>query len=78
MKIIQCRSCEAPIIGALTVNGKWMPVDQEPRADGNLSLTESEPIPLVTVIKAGDDVGGRRYVSHFVTCPNAARHRSRK
>lgn len=78
MKIDQCRSCDAPIIGALTVNGKWMPVDVEPRADGNLSLTEAEPIPQVVVIKAGQDVDGPRYVSHFVTCPNAARHRSRR
>lgn len=78
MKINQCRSCDAPIIGALTVNGKWMPVDAEPRADGNLSLTEAEPIPQVTVIKASDGVEGRRYVSHFVTCPNAERRRRRK
>lgn len=38
----ECSSCHARIVGCLTVNGKWMPVDPEPREDGNLVLVESQ------------------------------------
>jgi hypothetical protein len=78
VKRSNCGSCQAPVIGALTVNGKFMPVDAEPREDGNLTLTDADPIPHVTVIKAGQTVDGPRYVSHFATCSNAAQHRRRK
>lgn len=77
MKTDSCRSCDAVIIGAITRKGKWMPVDAEPREDGNLELTEGEPLPGVRVVKKGDPINGLRYVSHFVTCPNANFHRQR-
>ncbi|MCA1693511.1 MAG: hypothetical protein LC749_01585 [Actinobacteria bacterium] len=75
----ECRSCHARIVGVLTVNGKWMPVDPEPREDGNLVMTveEGSPIPRVRVLKKGDVFDGPRFVSHFVTCPQASIHRAR-
>jgi hypothetical protein len=78
MKRSRCGSCQAPVIGALTVNGKFMPVDVEPVSDGNLILIATDPIPHVTVIKAGQTVDVPRYVSHFATCPHAAQHRRKR
>jgi hypothetical protein len=45
---------------------------------GNLTLTDADPIPHVTVIKTGQTVDGLRYVSHFVTCHHAAQHRRKR
>lgn len=32
----KCRSCSKPVLWVKTVNGKPIPLDQEPRADGNI------------------------------------------
>jgi hypothetical protein len=32
----KCRSCEKPVLWVKTVNGRPMPLDPEPRADGNV------------------------------------------
>lgn len=75
----RCTSCQARIIGVLTVNGKWMPVDPEPRVDGNLVLVEGDgTVPHARVLKRGEVVDVPRYVSHFVTCPQAGIHRKRR
>jgi hypothetical protein len=62
-----------------------MPLDQEPTLDGNvvvelveLTLTAEAfvyPTPEAAAVAAGD--GHPRYLSHFVTCPQAAHHRKR-
>lgn len=80
-----CRSCGAPVVWAVTTTGKRMPVDADPVDGGNVLLSpavSSGQAPTATVVgKAvqpnlfGDD--SPRYVSHFSTCPNAARHRQR-
>jgi hypothetical protein len=74
----ECRTCGAPILWAKTERGKNIPLDPEPREDGNLavasvpggflarSITSSAPALLT---------GLPRHVSHFVTCPQAAQHR---
>lgn len=69
---MNCRSCGAEILWALTKNGKRIPLNAEPveRMKGTFQLTYpggegSEP---VAVTMAGTDV----YVSHFATCPNAS------
>lgn len=73
-----CRSCGAPVTWALTENKKWMPVDAEPAADGNVLLTAGNP-PLAKVLTSfGKGLlgnGERLYRSHFSTCPNARSHR---
>ena len=63
--------------------GKLMPVDPEPVQDGNIVLEERAPgmDPLGTVYANPNAVpieATQRYVSHFVTCPNADKHRKRK
>lgn len=67
-----CRSCGAEILWATTENGKRIPIDPEPaeRPSGLFKLEQSL-LGLKAVSVAGEPV----YLSHFVTCPNAAAHR---
>ena len=75
----KCKSCGASILWTETEQGRAMPVDPEPLALGNVVLSDSEdprgPIrsSLVRRGERGEREG--RYVSHFVTCPNAKLHR---
>ncbi|MGH7743390.1 MAG: hypothetical protein ACREQ5_01015 [Candidatus Dormibacteria bacterium] len=74
----ECSSCHARIVGCLTVNGKWMPVDAVPVEGGNLVLVDGAgALPGVRVLRKGEVVEGPRYVSHFSTCPQANIHRKR-
>jgi hypothetical protein len=69
-----CRSCQAPIVWAVTDAGRAMPVDAEPVEDGNLILeypTLAGAPRLVRTVEAGTGT----HVSHFATCPDAAQHR---
>lgn len=73
-----CKSCGAPVFWATTKDGKAMPVDVEPRLDGNVLLfRRSNGLLRAEVI--GKDVPrspDRKYrVSHLATCPAAANHR---
>ena len=83
-----CRSCDAPIWWAITINGKTMPVDVDPTPDGNVVRTgrtgtsrQGTELPEVEVRAAEPqlfDVPEHtepRFRSHFVTCPDAAAHR---
>lgn len=64
-----CSSCGAEIIWTVTAAGKRMPVDAKPEKRVAIRPNDSDPLtPLSRVV----DV----FVSHFATCPNAARHRS--
>ena len=79
-----CRSCDAPIVWALTFTGKRMPVDAEPpdAGDGNVVLTEpnraaGELHPRATVLGPLElealEPAQRAHLrtSHFATCPDA-------
>lgn len=78
-----CRSCGAAIRWAATVNGKRMPVDDQPTPDGTLILSDPTPgayAPTVALFVAGqpslfDEPDPPRFTSHFATCPNADQHR---
>jgi hypothetical protein len=77
-----CRSCGAPILWATTAaGGKRIPLDPDPQPDGNLLLTYPSPgsAPLAVHVDpeqlALDDQ--LRYLTHFVTCPQADQHRKR-
>lgn len=65
----RCRSCDAPIVWALTVKGARMPLDPGLHPDGNLAVGP-DGIARVTEHRPA-----RR--SHFVSCPDADRHRRR-
>jgi hypothetical protein len=71
-----CRSCGASIIWTETVNGKTMPLDEDPDPDGNFTLDESHEPPVAEHI-AGRMIAPKeeRFTSHFATCPDAARFR---
>ena len=78
-----CRSCGAPIEWVRTTNGETMPLDPDPRDDGNLARTGSRSttrtgseVDVVRYVDPADlPLPGLdppdRYVSHFTTCPDA-------
>ena len=78
-----CKSCNAPIIWAETPNGRPMPVDDQPSLKGTLFLmTRLREAPLaihhestVPFAQGARNLDSPRYVSHFSSCPNAAKHR---
>jgi hypothetical protein len=79
-KVEECRSCYRPIIWAVTVRGKSMPVDAEPPTQGgNVDLVGhgTDARPLAKVLNTTQQFGrtGLR-LSHFASCPNADRHRA--
>lgn len=76
----RCRSCDAEVRWVKTAAGKWMPLDVEPSADGNVQLCMVGGEEVATVLGAGDRAAAQLeqiplYVSHFATCPFAAQHR---
>lgn len=76
-RIDLCGSCGAAIIWAETRAGKPMPVDANRGDVGNVELTTLICYPpkwRATVYPV--DCPGL-YVSHFATCPNADKHRSK-
>ena len=76
----RCRSCAAQVVWCVTTHGKRIPVDAEPVVDGNLFSVSG---PLVEGARVEVDGGPNlldstervRFVSHFVTCPDARSHR---
>jgi hypothetical protein len=75
--VTRCGSCGAAIFWAKTQIGKRIPIDLEPRADGNLVVRRAQAgVVAVPLAKAGelgpDEV---LHVSHFATCPDAPAHR---
>lgn len=74
----RCRSCGAPIRWERTVNDKPIPLDPDPRPDGNLGIRDDGKVySMGTPGEGAIDVGVPRYVTHFATCPHAAEHRQR-
>ena len=74
-----CRSCNAPIIWAVTERGRDMPVNAEPSPDGSIQLLEHESsTPLARVLKVADRFGKTNlHRSHFADCPDAPKWRTR-
>lgn len=73
VKVSSCRSCGARVIWTVTENGKRMPVDEAPSADGRFVL-ELDGHAVVAVYGAPAPWTG--YASHFATCPNAGEWRT--
>ena len=71
----RCRSCDAPIIWAVTKNDKRMPVDAEPAENGNVELVDQGRVKRAIVHAQPSFGSGPLYLSHFVTCPEAETHR---
>lgn len=67
-----CRSCNAEIIWAETIDGNWMPIDSKPAEDGILVLLNGK----IRLAKPSDRALHRPlYLSHFATCPHASKWR---
>lgn len=67
-------------LGAETEHGKPIPIDLEPRPDGNIVLSGFGGVEdrVAHVLGAGETTSAPRYVSHFATCPDAETHRRRR
>jgi hypothetical protein len=77
-----CSTCHRPILWAKMPNGHMHPLDPGPVPEGNIAVRH---------VRRGDHAFGLegrylrrretagadedRFVSHFATCPDAARHR---
>jgi len=73
----QCRSCRARIVWTqMDVSGKRNPIDPEPVLNGNLIVKDrtANP-PVVKVVKPNPNV--KRFISHFVTCPQRKKWRKK-
>ena len=69
MNFSSCRSCGAQILWAITPSGKKMPLNVSQNTNsGNVRL-RSDGVAIV------GPPGSGSYYSHFVTCPQAGRHR---
>ncbi len=85
-----CRSCGASIVWTVTEKGKKMPVDAEPTLDGNIVLIHKEvgkpPIARYEDKREKatrqderiDPAARTRFISHFVTCPQAKKWRKKR
>lgn len=79
IEIKRCRSCNARIRWVETQAGKKMPLDAEPRPEGNIVFTPEEAEDGRVRVLTGDEqvapATRPRYVSHFATCPDAKKNR---
>lgn len=77
-----CRSCGAELIWCLTPSSRWMPVDREPVADGNVEINYEHQPPLAVVLTSTDLAQARLekiplHKTHLSTCPNRLEHKRR-
>jgi hypothetical protein len=78
-----CRSCQAPLIWAVTAGGRPMPVDAEPGPGGLVALTARPgAAPLAVVVPAAGRVQRAARAArtdlrrtHMQTCPDRAHWR---
>lgn len=75
LPIFYCHDCRAPIVYAWTRAGHRLPVDADPRPDGNCWLQPEAKRVIVHIVAKGSRA--ELYVPHFVTCPNVAARRRR-
>ena len=68
-----CRDCSANLSWARTTKGFRLPLDLEPVENGNIWLDEDGVAHVLT--KGETPPAGPLYVSHFATCPDAAKAR---
>jgi len=75
----RCNSCKAEIRWVMTEKGKRMPIDPKPAPNGNLQLVDQgKYLPPLAIVHSVRAPNVEYYASHFMTCPNAAKHRKRK
>lgn len=84
---VRCGGCPAEIVFAVTRGGRLMPLDPDPRDDGNVEVVgrgangalvrvlSAEELALTQAGQEGLFEAPPRFVAHFVTCPSATRFR---
>jgi hypothetical protein len=76
-EITECRSCRASIVYVPTqASGALIPLDVDPVDHGNIVIRDGKALYVKKDLYSLDDE--LRYVSHFATCPQAARFRKTK
>lgn len=70
---MNCKSCNAPILFALSEQGKAMPFDREPLLTGGAYAIGEDGV--ARFVSAAARAGRALYVSHFATCAHADSHR---
>jgi hypothetical protein len=72
--VSSCAACGAQIIWRETPAGKTMPVDANPAPEGNV-LIEGSKCLVLGPLEVQARESGDLHLSHFATCPQAARFR---
>jgi len=83
-----CRSCGAAILWVKTESGRRMPLDFVPVEDGSIIVRMGQAMNQETAhietkeetelrLQAKEPAARTAYVSHFVTCPDAAKWRKK-
>lgn len=71
-----CSACGARILWARSAStGRAMPLDPMPSERGNITLAQGPRGETIARVVPRADGGPGLYVSHFATCPEAARFR---
>ncbi|MBN1628154.1 MAG: hypothetical protein JW990_00170 [Thermoleophilia bacterium] len=74
-----CRSCGARITWLETAGGGRMPVDEDPTPEGNVVVVGKMAKVCKNAAAAEALYPGQpRYLSHFVTCPQAGAWRNHR
>lgn len=74
----QCTSCGAPIWWARTPKGRRIPIDAESNPKGTIMVIDGVAHVVGSSRTLDPADTGRRWVTHYATCPNAKSHRSAK
>lgn len=85
----ECSACHRPILWAVTVNGRMMPLDFAPDPEGNQRLDGTVRVGAggrsgPGVVSIGppslldEPDGADRYMPHHATCPNVERFRNKR
>ena len=73
----RCRTCKAPIVWAVSENGKWMPLDATPNPRGEWRLFGDAPRADYVPADRRAELADQLLVAHWATCPHADDHRRR-
>lgn len=80
----KCRSCGQQVIWIKTVAGKNMPCNptlvtyKDQQGGKEKIVTPNGEVHSAEIVESGTpNATGIGYISHFATCPNAARHRKK-
>lgn len=80
MRTSACSSCGAPVVWVAMATGRSAPLNADPVPNGNVELDPAGGARVLGKVDAEARrlAGVELYLSHFATCPNAARHRRGK